>query len=140
MANINRGEYDLTVDEVTYTTVLTLNDVEELESTLDIGAQELYARVTAGTARASHIRAVLTRGLLRGRPRLEQKEIVTLLPRVPYPERRLAAMLLLAGALNDLKSQQPITPEEEPVPEATGDKEPEKDPLSFPADGSTGSA
>lgn len=128
--NLNRGEYDLTVKDQTYTLSLTLDDLATLENNLDIGGEELWQQMRKGVGRVNHVNSVLSRAFSKAKPRLGKKEIEDLIPHIPYPERKMAALMLVAGALNYLNEQQPDDPEEQ---EETGEGA-TKDPLSSGAE------
>ncbi len=129
MANINRGEYEITVEGHPYTLVLTLNDLATLETSLQFGSEELWARLRDRKAWVGQVNAVLTRAFAHGTPQPLAKEVPLLLDQIPYTERRQAAMLLVAGALNYLNEQQPA--EEDPPPDQpAAEEEIARDPLS----------
>lgn len=128
MANLNRGEHDIVVDDVKYTLVLTLEDMENLESGLGIGSFDLLQRLMNMTAFASHIRAVLTRGFTKGKPRLALKDVPALINRISYNDRHTAALVLVGGALNQRTDQQPPSTEDVTTAE---EGEPSNDPLSL---------
>ena len=132
MANINRGEFDLTINDQTYTLVLTLDDLGNLETLLDVGAEELFDKIRTRTVRATHINAVLVRSFAKARPRLTRKEIDLLLPGISYVKRREAVGLLIAGALNFLNEQN-AEEDTEGQPEKKQQEEP-TDPLSATGD------
>jgi hypothetical protein len=134
MANINRGEHALTIAEQEYTLVLTLNDLEELEEGgLNMGAAELFVALQRQTARASHIRAVLTKAFAKAKPRPAKQEIPLLLAQVSYPDRWHAALMLVAGGLNQLNSQQPQKENEPGAEPEQEEGQKDHDPLSATA-------
>lgn len=130
MANMNRGEYDLVVDGETHTLIYTLDDLANLETAQDIGADALFSQIRSGQGRIAHINAVILRGLIKGQPRITRKEAEDLLPKIPFTDRKLAAGMLIAGALNYLNEQQEAEEEENQSSATAGKEKQSADPLS----------
>ncbi|TKS58774.1 MAG: hypothetical protein EWM72_02774 [Nitrospira sp.] len=135
MANINRGEYALLIGETEYTLALTLDDLEQLEESLGIGAIELLRQLSVREAQARHIKAVLVRAFRKADPRPKQVEVPELLAQVAFMDRYRAATLLVTGALNLLEVQQPAGTEsdEDDGHAADAKLEESADPLSATA-------
>lgn len=143
MANLNRGEYDVTINDVTYTLVLTLGDLEALEDSLTVGASELLTQLARGTARMKDINAIVRRGLLAVKPRLQKQEVDVILKdfAFPFQDRYTAALRLLAGSMNMLDEQREEQKEDEDAQIVEKEKEVrEERPLSLVTGGSTGSS
>ena len=134
MANVNKGEMELTVNDSVYTLVLTLDDLEAIEETLSSGATELLNHLVEGKARSKDISTVLKRALRNVRPRLQPPEVEIVLKEIPFQSRYAAVTRLVAGALNLLDEQREQTEEQrsdEPEPEKKKGGESSERPLSL---------
>lgn len=140
MVNLKRGEYELFVNDASYTLVLSLGDLEAIEGQLSVGASELLTQLSSGRPRLSDINVILLRALTNVRPRLEKKEVNIVLKEIGFQDRYKAALRLVAGSMDMLEDQQ--------GPEAKKDEEEDEDtpkveakparPLSLVTGGSTG--
>jgi cob(I)alamin adenosyltransferase len=122
-ANKNRGEQDLTVNDQTFTLVLTLSDLEAIESDLQMGAMAVLVALREQKASVGQVRTILRRGFRRVEPRHKPEQVNVLLDQVPFTTQYSKALMLLAGALNMLDEQQDRDPEKEEI-EESGDAKP----------------
>lgn len=138
MANLNRGEYELAVNDARYALALSLSDLEAIEDTLTVGLGELLTKLRMGTARSSDINKVIRLALARVRnPRLTKHDIEVVLMESTYDIRYIAAVRLLAGSLNMLEEQQETKSDDEDGQETQGETNGAR-PLSSAPANSTG--
>ena len=134
-ANVNRGEYELTVDDSTFTLVLTLDELEEIEQNLSCGLTELLIKLSQGVPRSKDISTVLRLAFRNVRPRIKPIEMELVFKRVPSKDRYIAVTRLLMGALGMTNAPEE---EDDTDSEAVGLNGAGPRPLSVVTESSTG--